>query len=184
MAKAFSRWFSSLHSTIVAFFLDIGKKRLLQGSENACSRGPGGPAASRSAGAGEARACGEWARRGGGEGAGCKATHRAEARRRDGDIAPYRHATRGECAGWGGKGAARARGGGNGARQRGTATVRRRCGEGCGEGARGRQRGTATGHGNGAATVRRGVRRGVREGARRARGNGAARGAIARMASR
>ena len=30
---------------------------------------------------------------GGGEG-GCQAAHRAEARRRDGDIAPYRHAAR------------------------------------------------------------------------------------------
>ena len=31
-------------------------------------------------------------------GAGCQAAHRAKARRRDGDIAPYRQAARGWCA--------------------------------------------------------------------------------------
>ena len=34
-----------------------------------------------------------------GGGAGCQAAHRAKARRRDGDIAPYRHAAREGC-GW------------------------------------------------------------------------------------
>ena len=37
----------------------------------------------------EEGARGEGAARARGEGAGCKATHRAEARRRDGDIAPF-----------------------------------------------------------------------------------------------
>ena len=65
-------------------------------------------------------------------GAGCKATHRAKARRRDGDIAPYR----------------------NGARAVRTATGRGRCGAAARWGHRALpQRGTGGAHGNGAWAV-------------------------------